>query len=152
MGFDEETRDGHRIYWAEKQSITVKRSVKFNFKEEIVVGQLPLKGENSTNKLDTSQTAPDKTTTIEEVVVPAVEAEVLEVSDHLGEEFESVLPAEGRGKRIWKESAYTRRLRDGEGVTTGLPSATLLPKRLPQVQKEKEIGDLADDEELEVVE
>jgi Reverse transcriptase (RNA-dependent DNA polymerase) len=116
------------------------------------VGQLPLEGENSTNKLDTSQTAPDKTTTIEEVVVPAVEAEVLKVPDHLEEEFEDVPPAEGWGKRIWKESAYTRRLRDGEGVTTGLPSTTLLPKGLPQVQEEKKTGDLADDEELEVVE
>jgi hypothetical protein len=152
MVFDEETRDGHRIYWAEKQSITVDRSVKLNFEEEIVVGQLLLEGENSTNELDTSQTAPDKTTTIKEVVVPAVEAEVSEVSDYLGEGFEDVPPAERQGKRIWKESAYTRRLRDGEGVTTGLPSATLLPKGLPQVQEEKETGDLADDKELEVVE
>jgi hypothetical protein len=70
----------------------------------------------------------------------------------LGEGFEDVPPAEEQGKRIRKESAYTRRLRDGEGVTTGLPSATLLPKGLPQVQEEKETGDLADDEELEVVE
>jgi Reverse transcriptase (RNA-dependent DNA polymerase) len=37
-------------------------------------------------------------------------------------------------------------------VTTELPSATLLPKGLPQVQEEKKTKDLADDEELEVVE
>ena len=45
-----------------------------------------------------------------------------------------------------------RRLRDGEGVTTGLPSATLLPKGLPQVQEEREVGDLADDADNEVFE
>jgi hypothetical protein len=59
------------------------------------VGQLPLEGESSTNKPDTSQTAPDKTTTIKEVVEPAVEAEALEVPDHLGEGFENVPPAKG---------------------------------------------------------
>src|ERR1700678_69235 len=149
MGFDEETGDGHCVYWTEKRSITVERSVKFNFKEEIVVGQLPLEGENSTSKLDTSQTAPTKPATVEELVEPAVEAEVQKVPDYLGEGFEDEPPAEGRGKRIWKESAYTRRLRDGEGVTTGLLSATLLPKGLPQVQ---ETGDLADNKEFEVVE
>ena len=133
MGFDEETGDGHRVYQAEKRSITVERSVRFNFEEEVVVGQLPLKGENSTSEPKTSQTAPIKTTTIDEVVEPAVGAEVPEVPDHLGEEFEDEQPAEGQGKRIRKESTYMRRLRDGEGVTTGLPSATLLPKGLPQV-------------------
>ena len=68
MGFDEETGDGHRIYWAEKRSITVERSVKFNFEEEIIVGQLPLEGENSSSKLKTSQIMPIKSATIEEVV------------------------------------------------------------------------------------
>ena len=102
------------------------------------------RGENSTSELKTSQTAPIKTATIEEVVEPAVEAEVPEVPDHLGVGFEDEPRAEGRGKRIWKESTYTRRLRDGEGVMTGLPSTTLLPKGLPQVQEEKEVGDLAD--------
>src|SRR5271155_296226 len=152
MGFDEETGDGHRIYWAEKRSITIERSVKFNFEEEIIVGQLPLEGENSSSEPKTYQTAPIKTTTIEEAVGQAVEAEIPEIPDHLGEEFEVEPPAEGRGKRIRKESAYTRRLRDGEGVTTGLPKATLLPKGLPEVPEEKETGDLADDEEFEVVE
>lgn len=119
----------------------MERSVKFNFKDEIVVGQLPLEGENSTSEPKTLQTAPIKTITNEEVVEPAVEADVPEVPNHLGEGFEDEPPAKGQGKRIRKESAYTRRLRDGEGVTTGLPSATLLPKGLPQVQKE--VGDLA---------
>jgi hypothetical protein len=46
MGFDAETRDGHRIYWPERRTVTVERSVKFNFEaEEVVVGMLPLEGE-----------------------------------------------------------------------------------------------------------
>ena len=146
MGFDEETGDGHRIYWAEKRSITIERSVKFNFEEEIVVGQLPLEGENTTSEPKTSQNLPIPKSTIEEVVEPVD----VEVPDHLGEAFESEPPAEGRGKRIRKESDYARRLRDGEGVTTGLPSATLLPKGLPRVQEERETGNLADDEEIEL--
>ena len=68
MGFDEETGDGHRIYWAEKRLITVERSIKFNFEEEIIVGQLLLRGENSTSELKTSQIMPIKSATIKEVV------------------------------------------------------------------------------------
>src|ERR1700678_4421452 len=88
MGFDEETGDGHRVYWAEKRSITIERSVKFNFKEEIIVGQLLLEGENLTSELDTSQTAPTKPATVKELVEPAVEAKVLKVPNYLGEGFE----------------------------------------------------------------
>ena len=95
IGFDEKTGDGHHVYWTEKRSITVERSVKFNFKEEIVVGQLLLEGENSTSKLDTSQTAPTKPATVEELVEPAVEAKVPKVPDYLGEGFEDEPPAEG---------------------------------------------------------
>jgi hypothetical protein len=46
MGLDEETSDGHRIYWPERRTITVERSVKFNFDNEVVVGVLPLEGEH----------------------------------------------------------------------------------------------------------
>ena len=46
MGFDAETRDGHRIYWPEKRKVSVERSVKFNFKpDEVIVESLPLEGE-----------------------------------------------------------------------------------------------------------
>ena len=68
MGFDEETGDGHHIYWAEKQSITVERSVKFNFKEEIVVGQLPLEEENANNKLITPKLLPSQGATINKLL------------------------------------------------------------------------------------
>ena len=42
MGFDAETKDGHRIYWPEKRSVTVERSVKFNFEDEVEIPILPL--------------------------------------------------------------------------------------------------------------
>ena len=46
MGFDVETKDGHRVYWPEKRAVSVERSVKFNFDpDEVVVGALPLEGE-----------------------------------------------------------------------------------------------------------
>ena len=45
MGFDAETKEGHRIYWPEKRMVTVERNVKFNFEpEEVVVEVLPLEG------------------------------------------------------------------------------------------------------------
>jgi len=46
MGFDGDTRDGHRVYWPERRAVTVERSVKFNFEDEnVVVRVLPLEGE-----------------------------------------------------------------------------------------------------------
>jgi hypothetical protein len=46
MGFDAETRDGHRIYWPERRTVSVERSVKFNFEpDDVVVGMLRLRGE-----------------------------------------------------------------------------------------------------------
>ena len=46
MGFDEESRDGHRVYWPEKRKVSVERNIKFNFdSEEVIVGDLPLEGE-----------------------------------------------------------------------------------------------------------
>ena len=46
MGFDAESRDGHRVYWPEKRKVSVERNVKFNFApDEVVVGSLPLEGE-----------------------------------------------------------------------------------------------------------
>ena len=48
MGYDEETKDGHWIYWPERCTISIERSVKFSVNDEIVVGELPLEGEKAT--------------------------------------------------------------------------------------------------------
>ena len=48
MGFDEESRDVHRVYWPEKRRVSVERNVKFNFApDEVIVGDLLLKREQS---------------------------------------------------------------------------------------------------------
>ena len=48
VGYDEES-NAHHIFWPEKRSITVKRSVKFNVEDEAIVDATPLEGEISAN-------------------------------------------------------------------------------------------------------
>ena len=98
MGFDPETKDGHRVFWAEKRSVSVERSVRFNFDEEMVIRVLPIEGET-----DTTEEPKTSTRTIAEEPVNEPEA------------------TEGRGKRIRKESEYVRMLKEGSG-TSGLRS------------------------------
>ena len=47
LGFDPEMKDGHRIYWPDRRSVSVERSVRFNFNDDMVVWVLLLKGESS---------------------------------------------------------------------------------------------------------
>ena len=114
MGFDADTKDRHRIYWAEKRKVSVERSVKFNVDtEEVVVGVLPLEGEepvverltaSEPEKRDVDNATPDV-----EIPNPVPEA------------------TEGRGKRIRKETEYVRMLREGSG-TTGARTGGVLPR------------------------
>jgi hypothetical protein len=46
MGVEEETGDGHRVYWPERRMVTVERSIRFTFNDEVIVGVLPLEGED----------------------------------------------------------------------------------------------------------
>src|ERR1700678_4579171 len=46
MGVEEETGDGHRVYWPERRIVTVERSIRFTFNDEVIVGVLPLEGED----------------------------------------------------------------------------------------------------------
>ena len=104
MGFDTETKDGHRIYWPEKRAVSVERSVKFNFKPEEVVG-VPLEGENKQNNSQhlTPIAKPELHNPItEDIPVNVPEAPV---------------ETEGRGRQIRKESEYVRLLREGAGIT-----------------------------------
>ena len=47
LGFDPETKDSHHIYWPDQCSVSVERSVRFNFNNNMVVWVLPLEGESS---------------------------------------------------------------------------------------------------------
>ena len=114
MGFDFETKDRHQIYWLEKRSITVERSVKFNFKDEIEIPILPL------GKEDIQQS---KTPSIENSDEDVEKKDIIE----------DIPPTEGRGKRIQKESGYIRRLKEGEGVgKTGERMMSILPRGIQE--------------------
>jgi hypothetical protein len=120
MGFDAETKDGHRIYWPERRTVTVERSVKFNFEpEEVVVGVLPLEGERKINERlpiepDHGDKLDNQTSDAENPVDPP---EALPVAETV----------EGRGKRIRKETEYVRMLKDGLAVT-GSRTGEILPR------------------------
>ena len=106
LGFDPETKDGHRIYWPEKQSVSVERSVRFNFNDEMVIRVLLLEGEAKSNE-------PNPKT------IPSAKSPVTEIPDPVG----------GRGMRIRKDSSYVRMLKDGS-ATTGQKS--ILPKGMQE--------------------
>ena len=115
MGFDPETKEGHRIYWPGRRTISVERSVRFNFDEEIVVGELPLEGENDIGeRLTTTESEKhdiDNLNHTPNVETPDTIPEVVE----------------GRGKRIRKETEYIRMLKDGSAVT-GSRAGGILPR------------------------
>ena len=107
MGFDAETKDGHRVYWPERRTVTVERSVKFNFEpDEVVVGALLLEGEEGSDECLTA-IEPEKHQTESETPddIPIPEAEPVPE------------PNEGRGHRIRKESNYVKMLKGGSAVT-----------------------------------
>jgi transposase InsO family protein len=121
MGFDNDTRDGHRIYWPERRTVTVERSVKFNFEpEEVVVGALPLEGERTADERltidaehDLDNLKPDNQTT--------------DVEKSVDDPDPVAKPIEGRGQRIRKETEYVRLLKEGTGVT-GNRGGGVLPR------------------------
>ena len=120
MGVDGETGDGHRVYWPEKRTVTVERSVKFNFEDEVVVGVLPLEGENEPT------VKPVSVKPVEPVIEPVIEQQTQPESDEPVEEM-------GRGKRIKKDSEYVKMLKQGMGVTgTRQGGGNLLPKGIPE--------------------
>src|SRR6202522_895751 len=119
MGLDKETSDGHHIYWPERRSITVERSVKFNFQEEVVVGVLPLEGEYE--PIVESTVVEPQTQQPEKPEIVSVHPEIV------SEQPEEVL---GRGRRIRKESEKVRMLRQGIGITGG--GGSLLPKGISE--------------------
>lgn len=106
MGFDVETKEGHRIYWPEKRKISVERSVKFNVEDEVVVGVLPLEGEKAPGNDEVERLTND----------PEKRNVNIETSD-AENPTDAPESNEGRGKRIRKETEYVRNLREGLGVT-----------------------------------
>jgi len=135
MGFDSETRDGYRIYWPERRMVTVERSVKFNFDNEVSVGVLPLEGESKHVEQQPNTTQPIPETT--ETPIEAPDAEKIVEPDIV----EPTEPTEGRGRRIRKESKYVRMLREGTGVTG--EKLSLLPKGMQSGSMSTVVADVA---------
>ena len=139
VGYDPETKDGHRIYWPDKRSISIERSVKFNFNEEVIVRlSPPLEGETDPNDFqeETDET-PNETPNVEgnsEVVERqrAVQPRVDRYSDVVEPAQEATQPSDdlGRGKRIRKESEYIRMLKEGSAIT-GQRTRQGVPRVLP---------------------
>ena len=130
MGFDEETMDGHRVYWAEKQRISVERNVKFNFEpDEVIVGDLPLEGEQGSDER-LSTIAPGTTDHDHQSATTGTELRQISVENIQNRQeklTDNSEPIEGRGKCVRKETEYVRMLREGSAVTGG---RNVLPKGL----------------------
>ena len=60
MGFDAKTKDRHHIYWLEKRSVTVERSIKFNFEDEIEIPILLLEKEHIQPETPSIETLTDE--------------------------------------------------------------------------------------------
>jgi hypothetical protein len=130
VGFDE-VSNGHRIYWPDKQSVSIERSIKFDDDWVMVPRTVTLEGELAGNKPDDSapltQAIPD----------PKPLALVQPTQDHLRADFEpapeTLTPQQTCPQRIRKESNYVKHLHTGEGMTS---SRITIPKGL-QVVTEK---------------
>ena len=89
MGFDVKTRDGHRVYWLGRRTVSVEQSVRFNFEaEEVVVRLLLLEGERMSSKhLTAIEPEPEKEVVIETENEAVDNGEIREIN-----------PPEGRPK------------------------------------------------------
>lgn len=158
VGFDEES-NAHRIYWPDKGTIGIERSVNFRLEDEEMV-KVPLEGEwdfddrptsPTHGKPESEQSAEDPTpavpvarkVTVEEV--RDADAPPIAGPDHLGENFEVPDDDGGRGKRVRKESSYIRRLREGEGVQSHFPRDAVIPRGVQKAPGIPEAGVLPDE-------
>jgi hypothetical protein len=133
MGFDAETKDGHRIYWPDKRRVSVERSVKFNVDDdEVIVEMLPLEGERMQKSVrfadDESPLEGERKSESERLT--AIEPEKHNVDNQTldADPVPDPVPeaTEGRGKRIRKETEYVRMVKAGAVVTgPGMRGGTL---------------------------
>jgi hypothetical protein len=135
VGFDPDTKDGHRIYWPEKRSVSVERSVKFNFNEEVVVRIPSLEGE-------IGDESGDGNSKVVEAVEPPGDG-----NSKIVEPQRVVEPPDvdyGRGKRIRKETEYVKMLKDGSAVTGQRLTqgvSNVLPRGMQQGSRVESVDD-----------
>src|ERR1700678_1059623 len=140
MGVEEETGDGHRVYWPERRIVTVERSIRFTFNDEVIVGVLLLEGENrpatpGTQIVEQNMERPATPTTqnIEQQTIQPIEPSN-EIATETPETV-SIEPVEvlGRGRRIRRDSEYVKLLKQGTGVTGTHQGGSLLPRGIPKI-------------------
>lgn len=137
VGFDQQTADGHRIYWPNRRSITVERNVTFDLSQpahppdvdimlsSVEPGTAPrdepvINEPHNTISTHEMQTDPTPSTDATDIIPPRI-------------------------PRIRKPSRYVQQIAAGEGTTTGLPGNSSLPKGM-QIASMVTESELADDE------
>lgn len=130
VGFDDQSKR-HRIYWEEKRSVTVERSINFIPDDvDIQIGNVPVDGENETfeNLLEHVDNQPiHQSTEHGNNEHPATSSTKVPTAIENEPEIAAEVTS-GCGKRIQKESAYVRRIREGEGTASGQNDDTAIPK------------------------
>jgi hypothetical protein len=132
MGVEEETGDGHRVYWLERRTVTVERSIRFNFNDEVIVGVLPLKEEDR-----------PATQTVEPAVKQNIEPQTIqpiELTTEIATETPEMVSEEpveklGQGRHSRKDSEYVKLLKQGTGVTGTRQGGSLLPRGIPKISE-----------------
>jgi hypothetical protein len=115
VGFNEAS-NGHRIYWPEKHSVSIERSVKFNANADIFMPTIaPLEGEQVVPKVMPEGTPvppePKQPTVLAlSIVQPTTTFVDNPIIDHLGNNFEHVPLDQGRPRHIRTELAAIRHL------------------------------------------
>jgi hypothetical protein len=153
VGFDEESR-GHCIYWEARRSVTIKRSVTFVPTEvDVQIGTAPVEGEredfdeileevdkgNQPIPLEVKHPADD----LDHPIMPQAKEpspdKIPKPPEHIQPEIVAEDDTRGRGKQIWKESAYVRRIQEGDGSASGRKGSSAIPKgiQLPPAQLEE---------------
>jgi len=160
IGFDEAS-NAHRIYWDEKRTVTIERSVKFDDGDVWVPGSVLSKGEKSSTGQNNSQApismnqAPISTnqTPIATGSTNQPSSSILSasnptplVNDPLGDDFDRTHEetTSGRSQRLRKPSGYVKRLQDGTGVSDGRPSQPNMPRGLQTVKDTEASAEVAD--------
>jgi hypothetical protein len=116
MGFDEQS-NGSRIYWPDKRTVTVERSVTFVSPVVVVDG---LEGED--------EAVPEHMVKLPSTPLE-LELEPLTVNDTQTATVPEVAPT-ARPQRIRKPTQYVRDLLDGHGSATGFASRPIIPTGL----------------------
>jgi hypothetical protein len=136
VGFDEQSK-GSRVYWPEKRTVTVERSVVFTSPSVVIDG---LEGEDSAEP-EHSVKSPSSTShqndNSNDAPVPDIPA---------------VMPS--RPQRTRKPTQYVRDVLEGRGTATGLASRPAIPTgiQVPPTSQEDEIeGENADENAAESV-